>query len=75
MKPQQDGVLVNYEAVGDRFETVKRIRGKKLPLTAARVQGLRAECTRTTEPARALAAETLALERKLKAKSPHPGRD
>jgi hypothetical protein len=44
---------------------VKRIRGKKLPLTAARVQGLRAEYTRTIEPARALATETLKLERTL----------
>jgi hypothetical protein len=44
---------------------VKRIRGKKLPLTAAGVQGLRDEYTRTLEPARALAAETLQLERTL----------
>ncbi len=44
---------------------VKRIRGKKLPLTAAGVQGLRDEYTRTIEPARALAAETLQLERTL----------
>ena len=41
---------------------VKRIRGKKLPLTAAGVQGLRDEYTRTIEPARALAAEMLKLE-------------
>lgn len=41
---------------------VKRIRGKKLPLTAAGVQGLREEYTRTIEPARALAAESLKLE-------------
>lgn len=41
---------------------VKRIRGKKLPLTAAGVQGLRDEYTRTIEPARALAAESLKLE-------------
>jgi methylase of polypeptide subunit release factors len=44
---------------------VKRIRGKKQPLTAAGVQGLREEYTRTIEPARALAAETLKLERAL----------
>ena len=44
---------------------VKRIRGKKQPLTAAGVQGLRAEYTRTIDPARALAAETLTLERTL----------
>ena len=44
---------------------VKRIRGKKLPLTAAGVQGLREEYTRSIEPALALAAETLKLERTL----------
>jgi hypothetical protein len=44
---------------------VKRIRGKKLPLTAAGVQALRAEYTRSVEPARTLAAETLKLERSL----------
>jgi hypothetical protein len=41
---------------------VKRIRGKKQPLTAAGVQALREEYTRTIEPARTLAAETLKLE-------------
>jgi len=44
---------------------VKRIRGKKLPLTAAGVQALRSEYTRSVEPARTLAAETLKLERTL----------
>ena len=44
---------------------VKRIRGKKLPLTAAGIHALREEYTRTIEPARALAAETLKLERNL----------
>ena len=44
---------------------MKRIRGKKQPLTAAGVKGLRDEYTRTIEPARALAAETLTLERTL----------
>jgi hypothetical protein len=44
---------------------VKRIRGKKLPLTAAGVHALRDEYTRSVEPARALAAETLTLERTL----------
>ena len=44
---------------------VKRIRGKKQPLTAAGVKGLRDEYTRTIAPARALAAETLNLERTL----------
>ena len=44
---------------------VKRIRGKKLPLTATGVHALRAEYTRTIEPARAPTAETLNLERTL----------
>ena len=44
---------------------VKRIRGKKQPLTAAGVHALRDEYTRTIAPARALAAETLKLERAL----------
>jgi hypothetical protein len=44
---------------------VKRIRGKKQPLSAAGVQGLRAEYTRSIEPARALPAETLNQERAL----------
>ena len=44
---------------------VKRIRGKKQPLTAAGVHGLRAEHTRTIDPARALAAEASKLERTL----------
>jgi hypothetical protein len=45
----------------------KRIRGKKQPLSSAGLHALRDEYTRTIEPARALAAETLTLERKLKA--------
>jgi hypothetical protein len=44
---------------------VKRIRGKKHPLTAAGIHALRDEYTRTIDPARALAAETLRLERTL----------
>jgi hypothetical protein len=44
---------------------VKRIRGKKQPLSSAGLHGLRDEYTRTIEPARALAAETLTLERTL----------
>ena len=44
---------------------VKRIRGKKLPLTAAGVHALRDEYTRPIAPACALAAETLTLERTL----------
>jgi hypothetical protein len=44
---------------------VKRIRDKKQPLTAAGLHALRDEYTRTIEPARAPAAETLTLERTL----------
>ena len=44
---------------------VKRIRGKKQPLTAAGLHALREEYTRTIEPARALAAEPLTPERTL----------
>ena len=42
---------------------VKRIRGKKQPLSSAGLHALRDEYTRTIEPARALAAEILTLER------------
>jgi hypothetical protein len=41
---------------------VKRIRGRKLPLTAAALQALRDEHTRTVEPARQLASEARRLE-------------
>jgi len=44
---------------------VKRIRGAKLPLTAAGLQALRQEYTHTIEPARTLATEALQLECKL----------
>ena len=44
---------------------VKRIRGKKNPLSAAALKSLRDEHTRTIEPARAQAAEALQLERRL----------
>jgi hypothetical protein len=47
---------------------VKHLRGKQLPLTAAGVRGLRDEYARTIEPALALAAETMTLGRKLKAR-------
>jgi hypothetical protein len=46
---------------------VKRIRGKKQPLSSAALHALRGEFTRTIEPARALAAESLTLERNVKA--------
>ncbi|MGO8928355.1 MAG: hypothetical protein ACLQU3_15920 [Limisphaerales bacterium] len=44
---------------------VKRIRGKKQPLSSAGLHALRDEYTRTIAPARALAAETVTLERTL----------
>jgi hypothetical protein len=44
---------------------VKRIRGKKQPLSSAGLHALRDEYTRTLEPTRALATETLTLERTL----------
>jgi hypothetical protein len=44
---------------------VKRIPGKKHPLSSAGLHALRDEYTRTLEPARALATETLTLERTL----------
>ena len=44
---------------------VKRICGKKLPLTAAGLQALRQEYTSTIAPARTLAAEALQLEHEL----------
>jgi hypothetical protein len=43
---------------------VKRIRGKKQPLSSAGLHALRDEYTHTLEPARALAAETATLERR-----------
>jgi hypothetical protein len=46
---------------------VKRIRGKKQPLSSAGLHALRDEYTRAIEPTRALAAETLTLERPLNA--------
>jgi hypothetical protein len=44
---------------------VKRIRGRKLPLTAASLAALREEYARSIEPARSLAAEARTLEREL----------
>jgi hypothetical protein len=44
---------------------VKRIRGKKNPLSVAALKSLRDEHARTIEPARAQAAEALQLERRL----------
>jgi len=45
---------------------VKRIRGKKQPLSSAGLHALRDEYARTIAPARALAAEALTLERTLR---------
>jgi hypothetical protein len=42
---------------GLRVGEVKRIRGKKQPLSSASLHGLRDEYTRTLEPARAPAPE------------------
>jgi hypothetical protein len=44
---------------------LKRIRGKKQPLSSAGLHALRDEYTRTIEPTAALGAETLTLERTL----------
>jgi hypothetical protein len=44
---------------------VKRIRGKKQPLSSAGLHALRDEYTRTIEPSLTLAAEALTLERTL----------
>ena len=44
---------------------MKRIRGKKQPLSFAGLHALLDEYTRTIAPARARAAETLTLERNL----------
>ena len=46
---------------------IRRIRGKKQPLSSAGLHALRDEYTRTIEPARAPAAEALTLERTTKA--------
>jgi hypothetical protein len=42
---------------------VKRIRGKKQPLSSAGLHALRDEFTRTIEPARTFAPEALTVER------------
>jgi len=54
-------VLTDLDSDGFVAE-VKRIRGRKLPLTAAGLQALREEFSRSIEPARTLAAEALKLE-------------
>ena len=44
---------------------VKKVRGKKKPLSAAGLANLRDEYARSIEPARALAAEALTLENEI----------
>ncbi len=44
---------------------IKKLRGKKQPLSAAALRSLRDEYARTIEPARQLVAEARALERQL----------
>ncbi len=44
---------------------VKKIRGKKKPLTAAGLKALRDEYARSLEPARKLAAEAVKLEHEI----------
>jgi hypothetical protein len=48
-----------------RLSELKRIRGKKQPLSSAGLHALRDEYTRTIAPARAIGAETLSLKRTL----------
>lgn len=60
--------MADSEAFGALCEPVKRIRGKKQPLSSGGLHALRDEYTCTIEPARALAAETLILGRTVKAK-------
>jgi len=58
-------LAVNELASDTWVGEVKRIRGKKTAADAAGVQTLRAEYTRTIDPARALVLETVDLERTL----------
>ena len=44
---------------------MKKIRGRKAPLTAAGVKSLRDEFVRTVEPAQRLAAEAIRMEREV----------
>jgi hypothetical protein len=51
---------------GDAFVTeVRKVRGKKKPLSAAGLANLRHEYARSIEPARALSVEALTLENKI----------
>jgi hypothetical protein len=44
---------------------VRKVRGKKKPLSAAALANLREEYARSIDPARALAAESLTLENEI----------
>ena len=55
-----------FELDSDAFVAeVRKIRGKKKPLSSPALRSLRDEYTRSIEPARQLAAEALALEHQL----------
>jgi hypothetical protein len=58
----QDPIALDSDAF---VSEVQKARGRKHPLTAAGLRGLREEYTRTIEPARLLAAEALRLECRL----------
>lgn len=61
-KKLQDPIALDSDAL---VAEVKRLRGKKLPLTAAGLKALRDEDAKTLAPARTLAAEALTLESKV----------
>jgi hypothetical protein len=64
-KPSNKLLAVTELVSNTLVSEVKRIRGKKQPLSSAGLHALRDEYTRIIEPTRALAAETLTLERTL----------
>ena len=61
-KPSNDLLVLDSNTW---LSEVKRLRGKRQPLSSVGLHALRDEYTRTIAPARALAAETLTLERTL----------
>jgi hypothetical protein len=64
-KPSQK-LQAAVELDSDAFvEEVRRVRGKRNPLSAAALKNLREEYVRTIEPARALAREEELLERRV----------
>jgi hypothetical protein len=64
-KPSQK-LQAPFELDSDAFVgEVKKARGRKNPLSAAALRGLRDEYERTIEPAKRLAAEALTLEHRL----------